>query len=60
MFLRNVINTYWVRPCINVKLNPAPSYLVDRFKTVQYIHFWNTRSAINNKLYLPHPNLSLS
>ena len=47
MLLRSIINTYWVRSCINVKLKPAPSYLVDRFKTVQDIHFWNTRSAMN-------------
>ena len=37
----------------------APSYLVDGFKTEQDIHTRNTRSAINNKLYLPQPNLSL-
>ena len=42
--------------CVN---KTAPSYLVDRFQTIQDIHVQNTRCAINNKLYLPHPNLSL-
>ena len=42
--------------CVN---KTAPSYLVDRFQTIQDVHTQNTRSAINNKLYLPHPNLSL-
>ena len=42
--------------CVN---KTAPSYLVDRFQTIQDVHTLNTRSAINNKLYLPHPNLSL-
>ena len=39
----------------------CPSELVDRFQTIQDIHTstQNTRSAINNKLYFPHPNLSL-
>ena len=42
--------------CVN---KTAPSFVVDRFKTVQNIHSQNTRSAINNKLCLPHPKLSL-
>ena len=42
--------------CMN---KTAPYYLVDRFQIIQDIHTQNTRSAINNKLYLPHPNLSL-
>ena len=37
----------------------ASSYLVDGFKTEQDIHTRITRSAINNELYLPQPNLSL-
>ena len=42
--------------CVN---KTAPSYFVDRFQTKQDIHTQKTRSVINNKLYLPHPNLSL-